>query len=209
MKTFKILLFSTLFLVAAAFAQDRVLNSGTQIQVRTDTAINATSANVGRTFNATVSHDVMDANGNVAIPAGSPARIQVMQAGDNSGDVTVDLRSVSVNGTRINLASETGTSASSAEQQGIGKNKRTAKYVGGGALAGTVIGALAGGAKGAAIGMITGGAAGAGAQVLTKGKNVNIPSETQLTFQLSNEVTIPPNVNTSPRRNRMPPPPQQ
>lgn len=208
MKTLKILLFSTLFVAAVAFAQDRVLNSGTQIQVRTDSAINATSANVGRTFNATVSHDVMDANGNVAIPAGSPARIQVMQAGDNSGDVTVDLRSVSVNGNRINLASETGTTASNAEQQGIGKNKRTGKYVGGGALAGTVIGALAGGAKGAAIGMIAGGAAGAGAQVMTKGKNVNIPAETQLTFQTSNSVTLPPGNYNGPSRNRLPPPEQ-
>ena len=203
MKTVKFLLLSML-LVGAAFAQERVLNSGTQIQVRTDQAIQATSANVGRTFNATVSKDVMDSSGNVAIPAGSPARIQVMQAGDNTGDVTVDLRSVSVNGTRINLASETGTSASNAEQQGIGKNKRTAKYVGGGALAGTVIGALAGGAKGAAIGMITGGAAGAGAQVLTKGKNVNIPAETQLTFQTSNEVSIP--ATNAPSRRRLPPP---
>jgi hypothetical protein len=206
MKNLKFLLLPAL-LVVAVFAQDRVLNSGTQIQVRTDTAINATSANVGKAFNATVSHDVMDANGNVAIPAGSPARIEVMQAGEN-GEVTVDLRSVNVNGQRINLASETGTSASNAEEQGIGKNKRTAKYVGGGALAGTVIGALAGGAKGAAIGMITGGAAGAGAQVLTKGKNVNIPAETQLTFQTSNSVTLPPGGYSSPSRHRLPPPQQ-
>lgn len=206
-KTVQILLFSALF-AAAAFAQERVLNSGTQVQVRTDQAIQATSANVGRTFNATVSHDVMDADGNVAIPAGSPARVAIVQSGENSGDVTVDLRSVTVNGQRVNLASETSTSASNAEQQGIGKNKRTAKYVGGGALAGTVIGAIAGGAKGAAIGAITGGAAGAGAQVLTKGKNVNIPSETQLTFQLANNVTLPPGNYNAPSRNRLPPPQQ-
>ena len=205
MKT-KLFLISALFTVAAlAQPQQHMLNSGTQIQVRTDQAIQATSANVGKTFTATVSKDVMDANGEVAIPAGSPAHIQVMQAGDNSGDVTVDLRSVNVNGNRINLSSETGTTASNAEQQGIGKNKRTAKYVGGGALAGTVIGALAGGAKGAAIGMITGGAAGAGAQVLTKGKNVNIPAETQLTFQLSNSVNVTPGSYRN-NRHRLPPP---
>ncbi len=208
MKTVKILLFSTLFVVAA-FAQERVLNGGTQIQVRTDQAINATEASVGKRFNATVSHDIMDANGNVAIPAGSPAQIEVMQASDNSGDVTVDLRSVNVNGQRVNLASTTSTTASNAEEQGIGKNKRTGKYVGGGALAGTVIGAIAGGAKGAAIGAIAGGAAGAGAQVLTKGKNVNIPAETQLTFQTSNSVTLPPGNYNAPSRNRLPPPPPQ
>ena len=206
MKTVKFLLLSSL-LVVAAFAQDRVLNGGTQIQVRTDQAINATDASVGKRYNATVSHDVMDANGNIAIPAGSPAAIEVMRAGDNSGDVTIDLRSVNVNGQRINLSSSTSTTASNAEEQGIGKNKRTGKYVGGGALAGTVIGAIAGGAKGAAIGAIAGGAAGAGAQVLTKGKNVNIPAETQLTFQTANEVTLPPG-NYNPSRNRLPPPQQ-
>src|SRR5207244_7207406 len=36
--------------------------------------------------------------------------------------------------------------------EGLGKNKRTAEMVGGGAVLGTLIGAIAGGGKGAAIG---------------------------------------------------------
>ena len=40
-------------------------------------------------------------------------------------------------------------------EQGIGKNKRTAEYVGGGAVLGTLLGAIAGGGKGAAIGART------------------------------------------------------
>lgn len=56
--------------------------------------------------------------------------------------------------------------------------------VGGGAALGTLIGAVAGGGKGAAIGAITGAAGGAAIQVLTRGKEVNVPAETVLTFRL-------------------------
>ena len=51
-------------------------------------------------------------------------------------------------------------------------------------MLGTLIGAAVGGGKGAAIGAITGAAGGAAAQVLTRGKEINVPAETVLTFQL-------------------------
>jgi outer membrane lipoprotein SlyB len=72
----------------------------------------------------------------------------------------------------------------------VGANERTAKYVGGGALFGTLLGALAGGGKGAAIGAAAGGAAGAGAQTVTRGKSVNVPSETVLTFRLDEPLRV-------------------
>ena len=52
---------------------------------------------------------------------------------------------------------------------GVGGNKRTAEYVGGGTALGAVIGAIAGHGKGAAIGAASGAAAGAGAQIFTRG----------------------------------------
>src|SRR5256885_6990888 len=52
--------------------------------------------------------------------------------------------------------------------QGKGRGSNTAKKVGGGSVAGAIIGAIAGGGKGAAIGAGVGSAAGAGVQVLTK-----------------------------------------
>ena len=78
----------------------------------------------------------------------------------------------------------TENAVSSKEKQGIGANKRTGKYVGGGAAVGAIIGAIAGGGKGAAIGATAGAGAGAGAQVLTKGKSVNVPAESLLTYRL-------------------------
>jgi hypothetical protein len=76
--------------------------------------------------------------------------------------------------------------------QGKGQGSSTAKKVGVGAVAGTIIGAIAGGGKGAAIGAAAGGATGAGVQVLTKGAQVKIPSETLLEFRLQQPVSVTP-----------------
>ena len=73
---------------------------------------------------------------------------------------------------------------------GIGKNRRTAEMVGGGAVLGTLLGAIAGGGKGAAIGAAAGAAVGGTAQVLTKGKQVKVPAETILRFQLDRPIHL-------------------
>ena len=75
-------------------------------------------------------------------------------------------------------------------KQGIGKNKRTGKFVGGSAAAGGIIGAIAGGGKGLIIGGLSGAVAGGAAQVLTKGKAIRIPAETLMTFRLETPVRM-------------------
>ena len=180
--------------------------SGTEVKVRTDQAITANSSTVGHSYSATVSQDVLDANGKVAIPRGSTARLQVVK-GDVPKNVAMDLRSVTINGQQYTVESTTASSAQTGGKQGVGKNSRTAKYVGGGALAGTLLGAIAGGGKGAAIGALAGGAAGAGAQTLTKGTQVNVPAETQLTFRLAQDLQLTPYSGSSTsHRHRLPPP---
>jgi hypothetical protein len=182
-----VLLVSSMIAVPYIVAQGgRTISSGEEIKVRTDQAITADPSNVGHTYTATVSQDVKDSSGNVAIPKGSQAVLAAVQ-GDKSNEVALDLQSVTVNGRSYSLSSaDVKTSA----KEGVGKNKRTAKYVGGGALAGTLIGALAGGGKGAAIGALAGGAAGAGAQTLTKGGKVNIPAESELSFKLAQDLQM-------------------
>jgi outer membrane lipoprotein SlyB len=73
---------------------------------------------------------------------------------------------------------------------GGSRGKNTAEKVGGGAALGAIIGALAGGGKGAAIGAGVGAGAGGVYQGATKGKQVKIPSETKLDFQLDQPVTV-------------------
>jgi hypothetical protein len=63
-------------------------------------------------------------------------------------------------------------------------HKRDAAIVGGGAAAGGIIGAIAGGKKGAGKGVLIGGAAGAGTVLATKGREVTLVAGTTLEIEL-------------------------
>jgi hypothetical protein len=174
---------------ASAQSSSRSVAPGTEVQVRTAQAINVKDSSAsGRTYTASVAQDVLSQNGSVAIPKGSPATLRVIRPSADSKDMTLALSSVTVHGRRYSVDSESLTEKGS--KDGLGANKRTGKFVGGGAVGGALIGALAGGGKGAAIGALAGGAAGAGAQVLTRGKNLNVPAETVLKFRLENGLTL-------------------
>lgn len=179
---------TALFAVGSiAYAQSNAVPAGTAIDVRTNEAIDAKNTSDGRIFTGVVDRDVLDANGNIAIPRGSNAELIVR---DTSGrDLALDLESVSVSGRRYIVGTDDVTQ-SAAGRDGLGKNKRTGEFVGGGALLGTIIGAIGGGGKGAAIGALAGGAAGAGAQVLTRGKSVRVPAESVLTFRTNTPLRI-------------------
>jgi hypothetical protein len=164
-----------------------VLSSGTDIKVRTDTAIPAKPAANAR-YTGTVADDIKDSSGAILIPRNSHASLVAVPNSDGK-DTTLDLRSVSINGRRYSLASK--GDAASGRPGGLGANQRTAKYVGGGAAVGAVLGALMGGGKGAAIGALVGGAGGAGAQVYT-GRSKAIPAETQLSFKLAQDLEMRP-----------------
>ena len=161
------------------------ISSGTRIAVRNDEPIDSENASSGQTYSATVIQDVQGDAGEVLIPKESPAELVIRQVASgtttSSSHVVLDLKSVTVNGHRYRVSSEDVTQSGKA---GLGKNRRTAEMVGGGAVLGTLIGAIAGGGKGAAVGAIAGGAAGGTAQVLTRGKTVKVPAETVLNFQL-------------------------
>jgi hypothetical protein len=181
------ILLTILLLAAPLFAQgERILPKDTDIKVRTDVAIPAKPA-AGASYSARVTEDVKDSSGEVAIPRGSLARLVAVKDPDKK-DTTLDLRNVTINGRRYLLAS---ASEGKSTPGGLGANKRTAKFVGGGAAVGAVLGAIFGGGKGAAIGALVGGAGGAGAQVYT-GKKKEIPAETELKYKLADDLELRP-----------------
>ena len=173
-------------------AQNGVLPAGTQLTIRTNEDITATADESGRTYSAEIAKDVMNNNGQVMIPRGSPAALTVQSVkagnmGTGNMDAALALQSITVNGRTYNLTTNTQNASGN---RGIGANKRTAEMTGGGALLGTVLGAVIGGGKGAAIGAIAGAGAGATAQVVTRGKQVKVPAESVLTFKLDQPVTL-------------------
>src|SRR5215471_3521821 len=156
-----------------------IIDAGTNITVRTNESIR-TRADDGRVYDGFVEWDVLDHNGNIAIPRGSNVELLVRRISRNG--VALDLDSVMINGERYGIEGE--DLVNSQNNSGIGANRRTGEYLGGGAILGAIIGAIAGGGKGAAIGAAGGAAAGAGVQVLTRGRNINVPAESLLTFRL-------------------------
>lgn len=183
-------LFIVSLLLAATVAlatSERTLPQGTDIKVRTDTTIPANPAK-GAVYSATVANDVMDQSGVVAIPKGARARLVAVPSPDGK-DMTLDLRSVTVGSQRYAITAP--GEKQTARAGGLGANTRTAKYVGGGAAVGAVLGALLGGGKGAAIGAVLGGAGGAGAQVYTN-KGKQIPAETTLSYKTAQPLQLQP-----------------
>jgi hypothetical protein len=69
-------------------------------------------------------------------------------------------------------------------------HKRDAAIIGGGTAGGAIIGAVTGGKKGAGIGALIGAATGTGVVLTNKGKEVKIPSGTQLGVKLTREAHL-------------------
>jgi hypothetical protein len=176
---------------AAIQTKTQELTAGAEISVRTEETIDSGKAVEGQVYAAEVTSDVRDAAGAVVIPRGSNAQIVIKSASRGgkirgAADLVLDLSAVSVEGQEYRLST---TDISQKGRDGVGKNKRTAAFTGGGAAVGALIGAIAGGGKGAAIGAGAGAGAGALTQVLTKGQ-IRVPAETVLTFQLDQPLRV-------------------
>jgi hypothetical protein len=172
-------------------SRTRVLPVGTEVPVRVEETIDSGKAVEGQVYAAEIARDVMDAGGAVVIPRGSNAQVVIRSATKGgkikgASDLVVDMKSVSVEGQQYRL-----DTAELAEKgrDGVGINKRTGTFAGGGAAIGAIIGAIAGGGKGAAIGAGAGAGAGAVGQIVTKG-NIKIPAETILTFKLDGPLRV-------------------
>jgi hypothetical protein len=168
------------------------LPSGSEISVRTNEAIDSGTATEGQSFDAQVTRDAKDGNGDIVIPRGSRARIVIKSASKGgrfrgASDLILDLQSVVINGRPYAVDT---AEISQKGKSGVGANKRTAEYTGGGAALGAIIGAIAGGGKGAAIGAGAGAGAGVLTQVLTKGGAIKVPAETVLTFGLDKPLRV-------------------
>jgi hypothetical protein len=150
--------------------------------VRANEAIDTKQA--GGVYSAEVAQTIQDANGKVLVPAGSPAKLTVVESSSGGAvgtrQIELAIQSITVNGKQYQIQSASRTEKG---PSGLGTNRRTAEMVGGGAAIGALIGAIAGGGKGAAAGAAIGAAGGAATQVLTRGDTVRIPAETVMNFR--------------------------
>lgn len=165
-----------------------VIPAGTHIAVRVLQDLGSAISQPGETFSATVARPIM-IDGQTAIPAGAPATGTVVEArplGRFKGEAYLELRIDTIRADGSTYQVHTST----LERVEKGKGKRSAKFIGGGAGLGALIGGIAGGGKGALIGGLVGGGAGTAGAGLTGKKNIYIPAETTLTFRLKNAVHV-------------------
>ncbi len=160
-----------------------VVPSGTAVTVSLGSALGSKVSQPGQTFSGSVAKDIL-VGSEVAIPKGATVNGTVTDAkalGKFAGGAVLQVRldSITLNG----VDKPVHTALRTFSQKG--KGKRTAIVTGGGAALGGIIGAIAGGGKGAAIGMAAGGGAGAGGSALTGNKEIVLPAESALTFELS------------------------
>jgi len=182
---------------AKTAASTLALGAGTTIDATTERTISSRTDKAGETFTASVSSDVKDARGRVAIPAGALLTLTIteLQSADNKssadGRITVDVTSVSIGGSSYPLAADITSMAHTLKGQGVGGSEvgKTAAGAVIGGVAGRVIG---GGGKGTVIGAVVGAAAGAAVAVETANRDVVVAVGTPIVVTLSERVVLAP-----------------
>lgn len=176
MRTKQILAIALLVILAATVAFANDFPAGTKFTIRTSSELNSGSAKAGQTWDGVLSKDVL-VNGKVIAKAGSAVKGKVVSA-KSSGRLhapgQLSVRLLTVDGKAVTTGS--------LYRQGKSHTKSNATKIGGGAAAGAVIGALAGGGKGAAIGSMAGAGAGTGVAAATGKMEAVIPAEATLVF---------------------------
>lgn len=154
------------------------------IGLQIDTFVTTDSAEVEDDVTARVTRDVMVAR-RVAIPAGSIVNgsvVMVERGGKLKGTARLGVRFHTVvldDGVEVPIVTET------VYREGRSRGRDNAARIGGGAVAGAILGAIFGGGRGAAIGGAAGAAGGTAAAAAGDAEAATLPTGTTLTVRLS------------------------
>lgn len=169
----------------------KLIPFGTDIVVRTDENIDSANTQTGQLYRGAITERVLDAAGGEAIPAGAPAQLLIRQVetggATGSPELVLDLYSVTIDGKQYRVVT---SNVDESNDKGLGRNSRTAKFLGGGAALGALMGGIFGGGRGAGIGALSGAGGGALTQIFTRGHVVKVPAESVLRFRLEHRLVL-------------------
>jgi hypothetical protein len=156
--------------------------------VTVDQTLASNQSHSGDSFDASVAEDLA-IDGKTVIPRGAKVKGRVTEANpsgrlQNPGSLSGTLTAIEIDGKSYDIATD------SFARKADSHKTRNAEFIGGGAAAGAIIGAIAGHGKGAAIGAAAGAGAGTAGAAATGKKDVSIPAETRLTFHLKQALSF-------------------
>ncbi len=163
--------------------------AGTSVEVRLDESLSSNQSRPGEEFPATITEPIA-VDGSTVIPAGAHATGRVVVARPSGhlrgvAELGLTLESVELNGQSFSL------DTAPHYLSGGNHKKHDLLWIGGGGGSGALIGALAAGGRGAAIGGPVGLGAGLAGAYFTGKKNVRIPAETPMRFELREPAQVP------------------
>ncbi len=172
----------------APVAKTVTLPSGTVIPIRMTDTLDSASTQSNTVFHGSLAGDLV-ADGMVVARSGAAVTGRVITAKDathfaGSSELSIELTRIDAVDHPVDVVTDAFT------KTGAGRGKNTAVKSGGGAAVGAILGGLLGGGKGAAIGAVTGGGVGAGVNGVTRGQQVQIPTETLVSFHLQSPISV-------------------
>src|SRR5580692_10740959 len=164
------------------------LPAGTVIPIRMTDTLDSASTQSNSVFHGSLAGDLIS-DGMVVAKSGAAVVGRVVTAKDathfsGSSELSIELTRIDTVDHPVDVVTDAFT------KQGNGRGKNTATKAGGGAAVGAILGGLLGGGKGAAIGAVTGGGVGAGVDGVTRGQQVQIPTETLVSFHLQSPISV-------------------
>ena len=169
--------------------EELVVAADSVIGLQIDTFVSTDRAEVEDDVQARVTRDVMVSR-RVAIPAGSVVNgsvVMVERGGKLKGAARLGVRFHTVvfdDGVEVPIATET------VYREGSSRGRDNAARIGGGAVAGAILGAIFGGGRGAAIGGAAGAAGGTAAAAAGDAEPATLAAGTTLTVRLSRPVSV-------------------
>ncbi len=162
--------------------------AGTVIPIRMTDTLNSATTQSNSVFHGSLASDLI-VDGMVVAKSGASVVGRVITAKDathfsGSSELSIELTRIDTVDHPVDVVTD------AFSKQGNGRGKNTAVKTGGGAAVGAILGGLLGGGKGAAIGAVTGGGVGAGVNGVTRGQQVQIPTETLVSFHLQSPISV-------------------
>jgi hypothetical protein len=162
--------------------------AGTVIPIRMTDTLDSATTQSNSVFHGSLAGDLI-VDGMVVAKSGASVVGRVITAKDathfsGSSELSIELTRLDTVDHPVDVVTD------AFSKQGNGRGKNTAVKTGGGAAVGAILGGLLGGGKGAAIGAVTGGGVGAGVNGVTRGQQVQIPTETLVSFHLQSPISV-------------------